>query len=79
MKILAQSVKARDYACAVSFLTKSLQEKVGTAQLQDFFGNFSTFLPISTTQFITMAGKKKNFVTFSLSGDLIDEISIDEF
>lgn len=76
---LLESVKAKDYLAATALLTKKLQEKVNAEQIKAFFGNFTSFLPLSTTEFITMAGKKKSYVSFSMMGQLIDDISVDDF
>ncbi len=72
-----ESIKAKDYAFATSFLSEKLKNQIDISQIQQFFGNFSAFLPISTTEFIIICGKNKNFVQFSLHDCLIDDISID--
>ena len=74
---LLECVKAKDYAHALSFLSKKMQEQIDVAQIREFFGNFTTFLPVSTTEFILIGGKTKNFVHFSMSDNEIDDISVD--
>lgn len=73
-----ESVKAKDFSYAVSLLSDRLKESIDDQTLQEFFGNFSTFMPLSTTQFIILSGENKNFVTFSLKNDKVDDISIDK-
>ncbi|MGN1201499.1 MAG: hypothetical protein ACI4R8_04525 [Candidatus Caccovivens sp.] len=75
---LLESVKAKDYAFAMDCLSQNLKDSVDSEMLKKFFGNLKHFLPLCSNQFITIADNKKNFVTFSLSGDKIDDISIDE-
>lgn len=74
---LLESVKAKDYDSSLSFLSEKLKNQIDVSQIKEFFGNFTSFLPISTTEFITL-GKEKHFVQFSFSGNQIDDISIDE-
>ena len=74
---LMESVKAKDYANGLNFLSAKLQSQIDANQIKEFFGNFTDFLPISTTEFITINGRTKNFVQFSMSGALIDDISVD--
>ena len=73
-----ESVKAKDFVCARNFLSEKLQNQIEISQLKNFFGNFSNFLPISATEFITLNAGRKNFVQFSLDNSQIDDISIDE-
>lgn len=75
---LLESIKAKDYAYALESLSPNLKESVDSEILKKFFGNMKHFLPICANQFITISDDKKNFVTFSLNGDKIDDISIDE-
>lgn len=75
---LLESVKAKDYAHALSFLSEKLKKHVDSPQLSKFFGNFSAFLPLSTTEYIIFNEKKeKAYVAFSLAGGKVDDISID--
>lgn len=74
---LLESVKAKDFACAMKYLTEKLQKQIEISQIKEFFGNFTDFLPVTTTQFITISAKSKNFVQFSLCDNLIDDITVD--
>lgn len=74
---MLESIKAKDYSRALDFLSDELKNHVDKDKICDFFGNFDTFLPISTTEYITLSPKIKNFVTFSLSGDKIEDINVD--
>lgn len=74
---LLESVKAKDYAHAKNFLNEKLQSQIDLAQIEELFGTFSDFLPLSTTEFITINGKNKNFVQFSMENDEICDISVD--
>lgn len=74
---LLESVKAKDFAHAKCFLCENLQNKIDLAHIEELFGSFSDFLPISTTEFITINGKNKNFVQFSMKNDEICDISVD--
>lgn len=73
-----ESVRAKDYEYAAQFLSEKLRQTIGKNEFAEFFGNFSTFLPLSRLDFITICGKEKNFVRFSLSGNKVDDISIDK-
>lgn len=73
-----ESVLAKDYEYATQFLSEKLSQTIGKSEFAEFFGNFSTFLPLSRLDFITICGKEKNFVRFSLSGNKVDDISIDK-
>ena len=73
-----ESVKAKDYASGLNCLSEKLQKQIDSTQIQEFFGNVAEFLPISTTEFLTISGKNKKFVQFSMNGNLVDDISIDD-
>lgn len=73
-----ESVKSKDFAHAMDFLSAGLKNKVEISQIKDFLGNFSSFLPISETEFITLDSKQKHFVQFAMNGNLIEDISVDE-
>ncbi len=75
---LLESIKAKDYAYALDSLSPKLKESVDSEVLKKFFGNLKQFLPLDKNQFITISDNKKNFVTFSLLGNKIADISIDE-
>ena len=75
---LLESVKAKDFESALTFLSDNLQKQIGSAQLQEFFGQISTFLPITPTEFITMTPTSKNYAKFVLQDDKIDDILIDK-
>lgn len=74
---LLESIKAKDYACAMNFLSEKLKSELDTNQIKDFFGEVTNFLPINTNEFITVSNFNKNYVKFVLSGDKIDDILID--
>lgn len=73
---LLESVKAKDFEFAINLLAQPLKDKVDEAKLCDFFGNFTSFLPISTTEFITLSNKEKNFVTFCMQDDKVCDITV---
>ncbi len=74
---LLESVKAKDFDFASSFLSDKLKSQIDSNQIHEFFGNFSSFLPLSPTEFITISQNGKNFVSFNMRGDKIDDISVD--
>lgn len=74
---LLESVRAKDFEFALDCLADNLRQQIDSNQITEFFGNISAFLPLSTTEYITVDGNKKNFVRFSLKGDKIDDILID--
>ena len=74
---LMESVKAKDFEFAHSLLSEKLKTEINSAQIREFFGNFSSFLPLSTTEFITISGAQKNYVKFNLHENLIDDITVD--
>ncbi len=73
-----ECIQARDYKNALNFLSDKLKSKINEKSLQSFFGKINKFLPLSTTEFITICGKEKKFVTFNLENDKIDDILIDD-
>lgn len=72
-----ESIKAKDYGFVINSLTEKLKEEISVDQLKSFFGNVTSFLPLTTTEYITLSQNQKNYVSFSLLGDKIDDISID--
>ena len=74
---LLESVKAKDYAFAINLLAEPLKQKVDESKLSEFFGNFTSFLPVSTTEFITLSNKEKKFVTFCMQDDKVCDITVD--
>lgn len=74
---LLESIKARDYACAMDFLSEKLKNELDANQMKEFFGEVTNFLPINTNEFITISNFNKNYVKFVLSDDKIDDILID--
>lgn len=74
---LMESMKAKDVDFALSLLSEKLKGQISKEQISQFFGNFSTFLPLSTTEFITISDKQKNYVKFNLTGGKIDDIVVD--
>lgn len=75
---LLECVKAKDYVRGLNFLSEKLQKQIDSTQIKEFFGNFTDFLPISTTEFITISDKNKKFVQFSMNGNFVDDISVDD-
>ena len=73
-----ESISAKDYACAMNFLSDKLRSQIEVSQLGVFFDNFTAFLPVSTTEFITINGKNKKFVQFSMDGEKVNDISVDD-
>lgn len=74
---LMESMKAKDVDFALSLLSEKLKKEVSSDQITQFFGNFSAFLPLSTTEFITISGKQKNYVKFNIANGKIDDIVVD--
>lgn len=74
---LMESVRAKDFEFAHTLLSENLKNQINSSQIRDFFGNFSTFLPLSTTEFITLSSTGKNYVKFSMEDNLIDDITVD--
>ena len=73
-----ESIKAKDFSFVLNnMLSDKLKTQIDETQLQEFFGNISTFLPISTTEYIILSNSQKNFVTFSIKNDKVDDILID--
>ncbi len=72
-----ESVKAKDFSYAINLLSDTLKQKVDEKKLSEFFGSFTSFLPISTTEFITLSNKEKNFVTFCMQDDKVCDITMD--
>ncbi len=75
---MLESVRARDFACALKFLSENLKNSIDEERLKEFFGAVTSFLPLSTTEFITLSGNQKNFVKFEIQSDKIEDILIDE-
>ncbi|MBP3431895.1 MAG: hypothetical protein J6K39_03480 [Clostridia bacterium] len=74
---LMESVKAKDFSCALNFLSENLKNSIDCDQIRSFFGNITTFLPLSTIEFITISANQKNFVRFNLADGKVDDITID--
>lgn len=72
-----ESVKIKDYQFLMQNLSENLKNSLKNVKIDDFFENFNDFLPLSTTEFITISNKTKNYVSFSLHNNLVDDISID--
>ena len=73
-----ESVKVKDFDYAFNCLADDLKEKLDQAQIEDFFGNFSQFLPLSTTEFITVSKDEKNYIKIDLENNKVKDISIDK-
>lgn len=74
---IMESVKIKDYQFLMQNLSENLKNSLKNVKFDDFFENFNNFLPLSTTEFITISNKTKNYVSFSLNNNLVDDISID--
>lgn len=74
---LLEGIKAKDISFVMNCLSANLKSKVNDEQIKEFFGNVSAFLPLSTTEFITITNRQKNFVQFKIVDDEIDDILID--
>ncbi len=72
-----ESIKAKDYEHALSFLSSNLKEKIGQEQLKEFFGNLSQFLPLNQNEFIIISNNEKQFVSFYIK-EQIEDISMDK-
>lgn len=72
-----ESIKAKDYAFILNSLSDRLKNQIDAPMLNQFFGNITSFLPLTTSEFITLSKSGKNYVKFTLSNDKIDDISID--
>lgn len=75
-KIL-ESVKSKDYAFVFDSLSEKLKQQIDINQIKEFFGNISSFLPVSTTEFITLSNQQKNFVKFVIKNGKADDIIVD--
>lgn len=75
---IMESVKIKDYQFLMLNLSENLKNALKNIKIDDFFENFSDFLPLSTTEFITISNNSKNYVSFSLHNNLVDDISIDK-
>jgi len=75
---LMESIKAKDFSFAYNCLSSNLKEKINQTQIKNFFGTISHFMPLSTTEFITICGHDKNYVKFDICQDKICDISIDK-
>ncbi len=72
-----ESIRAKDFEFAYSFLSENLKNQIDDAQMREFFGNFSNFLPLSTTEFVTINDKQKKFVKFNMSGNFVNDIIVE--
>ncbi len=72
-----ETVKAKDFDCAFSFLSENLKNQINSIQIKEFFGNFIEFLPLSTTEFITIEPNNKKYVKFNLKDNKVEDIFID--
>lgn len=73
-----ESIKAKDYAFAINCLSENLQNQIDASKLNHFFGRISTFLPLSTTEFIALSKSGKKYINFHVSNHKIDDISVDD-
>ncbi len=72
-----ESIKAKDYAFALSCLSDELKNQLDDNSLNNFFGNITSFLPLGINEFITLSPNGKNYVKFDILKDKISDISID--
>ena len=75
---LMESVQAKDFDFAYDCLNDKLKSKIDKSQIEKFFGSFSCFMPLSTSEFITIASNQKNYIKIDLVGDKVYDISIDK-
>ncbi len=73
-----EAVKAKDTNFAFNSLSATLQQQLEKSQILEFFGNFSAFLPVSENEFILLCPSKNKYVSFSVLGGKIQDISLDE-
>ena len=73
-----ECIKLKDFECAIEKLSPNLKGQITKENLGDFFGNFTSILPLGTSEFITLSNMKKNFVKFSIKDDKVEDILIDE-
>ena len=75
---IMESVVAKDFGYVYKNLSKTLQEKIDSEKLRAFFGNLSHFVPLGEDSFLGISNNEKKYVAFSISGDKVEDISIDE-
>ena len=73
-----ESVRAGDYACALNCLSTELKNRINQENLKEFFGNIIHILPLSLTEFILIAQKKKSYVSFEMTEGQISDITLDD-
>lgn len=73
-----ESLRAKDFQYLIQNLSNNLQNSLKSTNICDFFGNFSDFLPVNETDFITLSSTAKNYVSFAMNGEKIEDITIDE-
>lgn len=71
-------VKHKDYEIAIKFLNENLKKSINAEKLQEFFGNISSILPLTVTEFLLISNTNKKYVAFDTENDKINDISIDE-
>lgn len=71
------AIKKADFSSAYSMLSPALKEKISVSSIKEFFGNVSFFSPINETSFFALSHGKSQIYSFSLTDNLIDEISND--
>ncbi len=72
-----ESAKAKDYAFVISNLSENLKTQINADQIKEFFGTIKCILPLSTDEFISITSTGKNYIKFSVLGNKIEDISID--
>ncbi len=82
-KILPQyqfllALKDKNFQLCLNYFSNKLKEKITPEKLQEFFGNFSSVLPINENDFIIYNPNDKKYVTFEIEDDKICDINIDQ-
>ncbi|MBP3619879.1 MAG: hypothetical protein J6J24_04385 [Clostridia bacterium] len=72
-----ESIRAKDFDFAHTLLCKKLQESVNKENLQTFFGNISFFVFLEENQFLCFSQNSKNFVSFAVEHNEIQDITLD--
>lgn len=73
-----ECIKLKDFDHALEKLSPNLKGQITKENLAGFFGNFTSILPLGTSEFITLSNMKKNFVKFSIKDDKVEDILVDE-
>lgn len=69
------AINIKDYESAISLLSPSLQDKISTSTLKNYFGDISYFFCIDKNSCFAISNDKNTLYNFSVNNNLIDEIS----